>query len=727
MRFSMRAAVAAALLAAAADAQCNGFIVPTFLSSTSSTGNDLNILTPTDSTANSTLTPGAQDNQASATIGEAIAFTLSNTQGVAGAPLTLAYTPGVPTPAVAIPGGNLHLNIGLGAGYVVDGIGLFTGLVNPFIAHPGPGLNWTMGASLAAIPGIGQTCWTMQAGLLDATAPFGFRLSNAVLLSIRGQVASVVPNFGPEGSAVTVNALGTSSGTTLFETYNPAGASLTPTLASASGTLSFGVPTGAGSGPLAFEYPTNPGFPTSADPDNTTTWFAVTDPFGVLINPAVGLLTTNQSPLDPTQRHVSLTNALPNGTTVHTYSLALNAGDVVTVEAYAMNVARTAILDGFGATFNPSATEGADLLLNLTELSNALPLTFDQGAAGPFLIHGDDDSGPGFNPRLTFQVRATDTYQILLAASPANAAAFVTGDYLLNVRIKGAIPSVSKFQIPGQAATVSQCNVKAAGTTLEIVGSNFPTATPLDVIMTPLHGLHAPITISGVLPTSSTLLTFTMPTLSATSRTVGSYYVQLVDVATGARSLIWDDSFAGTIGMIPELLIMRAFTITTPVTTGALNVSTGNAQTWGIQAGAATAPPGGSFYQVAGNGTQTMYIEAYATKGASNLTPQFLALADTILETGTTPVAACWDPVITLFSPGFGQVVTFNGDDGITPTPYAWPANFSPGIGLNAAILQPLAGFAGAAPGNFIAAVTALVNYGPAITTKGYIVNIVVL
>jgi hypothetical protein len=723
MRHLMASAVVFAAVSAAAAAQCPGFIPPTFLNSTSITGNELNIISPTDSTANSPLTPSAQDNQAAASMGEAITFTLSNTQGVAGSPISIAYSFGNPTPAGALPFGNLHLNTGAGLGFLVDGIGLATGQLNPFIAHPGPGFNWAMGTSLSTIPGLGQTCWTLQAALLDATSPFGVRMSNAVLMNIRGGVQSITAPFAPEGSIVTVNATGGVSGVANFIAHNPANSSIPATLSASSGSLAFTVPPGSASGPVTFEYPANPGVPTASDPDDTATWLAVVDPFGVQVNPVPGALALNVSPFNPAERWVSLTNSLATSATIQTYTLSLTAGDVLTVEGYSLDTSRTIILNGFGSTFDPSASQGADLQINMTETTNTMPVVYDQGGIGPFAIQGDDDSGPGFNPRFTFQVRETDTYNLVIGATPPNLAAFVSGDYLLNVRVLSGVPSISKFQRP---TVTTQINVRAAGLAVDVIGANFPVGGSVNVILNPVHGLYAPITVTGVVPTSATQLQFIIPTLSSPTRCVGLHTVQIEDAGPLAKSFIWDDSFFAPNGILPELLVVRAPTLTSLAPGGfAAVAATPNTATYGVQ-GTATVGPAGGFFQFGSNGTQTIYMEVLGTKFQTVGSADFQSLVDSRFETGS-PTNGIYQPLLTIFAPGLVPVFAFNDDDGFIPTLYNWPNNFSPGIDLNSAILQPAAGFAGGATATFTALVNSNILWGAIGNGRGYIVNIVVL
>ncbi|HYC77631.1 MAG TPA: hypothetical protein VEI02_08395 [Planctomycetota bacterium] len=726
MKMCARVVLSVVATATSAAAQCPGFIPPSFLNSTSATGNELNILTPADSTANSLVTPSAQDNLASASIGDGVVFTLSNVQGAVGAPVTIAFTPGNPAPAGVFPFGNLHLDLSQPMGFLVDGIGLGTGVPNPFLGHPGPNQLWTMGVGLAAIPGLGHTCWTLQAALADPTQPFGVGLSNAALFNIRGGVVNVQPNFGPENSSTVVSALGAASGTSHFTAYNPAGnAAIPPTFASTSPNLTFTVPLGSGSGPVAFEYPTAPGLLTALDPDNTATWFAVTDPAGIFPGSGAGALNLTTSAFNANEKFASVIGNVPNATTTHLYSLALNIGDVVTVEAYSLNLSQSRIIDGYGKTFNAAAFEGNDFILNLRESTNTMPLVFDQGAVGPFQLTGDDDSGPGFNPRLTFQVRATDNYQIALGTSPLNAGAYASGDYLLNVRVLSTAPAVASFRTPGLNPT--QINARGAGLTVEVLGANFPTTNTVSVRMTPLHGLYAPFVVSGVTPTSSTALTFTIPALAPPNFCVGSHYVQIVNDATGETSFIWDDTFFATLGIIPELLVVRTQTVAAmPAATGGLpGLLTANTQTFGAQMTSTTTPLQNPFFQrVGATGLQTIYMEALGTKWSAVGTAQHHGLVDTFIETGGTQ--GVFNPLIWLYGPtGLGSI-TNNDDDGSTPFLYNWPHNFSPGIGFNAAILQPMAGFAGAGTTNFIVTIqeTFLIT---APSQRGFIVNVVVL
>jgi hypothetical protein len=727
MRSYARFALAAVVVATSAAAQCPGSPPASFVNNTSITGCELNLLTATDPSANSLFTPSAQDNQASVTVGEFMVTTLSSVQGAPGAPVSIVYSAATPTPAAPLPFGNLHLNLGAGIGALVDGAGIFTGIPNPFLGHPGPSALFSLGLTASPLPGIAQSCWTMQALTLDPSSPFGFRMSNAVSLHVRGQVASLTPQFGPETASVVVNAIGAAGvGTANFTTFQPAGGFLPPTLATTSGSTAFSVPVAAGSGPVTYEYASNPGSPTASDPDDINTWFAVVDSFGVVTNPGPTTLTLNTSPLNPNEKAATVTNILPNSGTVHTYLAALQAGDVVVVEAYSMNVAQTALLDGYGSTFNPGATEGADLLLNFTQVTNGLPLTYDQGLAGPFAIHGDDDSGPGFNPRFTFQVRTTDNYQILVGASPANVAAFVTGDYMLNVRVLSGAPSVTRFELP---TAVNQINARAAGQQVKVIGANFPPAgQTVNVTLTPMHGLYAPVVVSNVVTTSATQLTFTLPALAAPTFCVGSHLVQITSNTNNATSFLWDNSFFAPLGVRPELLVVRSAGLTIlSAAGGPITAATPNTVTYGVQA-TTTNPqsmPAGQFFQFGANGAQTIYIEALATKYALTTAADFLSLVDTRTETGAT--AGCYEPQLTLFAPGFIPVLAYNADDGIVPTAYPWPFVATPCIGLNSAMLVPGALGAGAATATFLASVQAQIVTAPLGNGKGFIVNFVVL
>ncbi len=697
-------------------AQCPNTPPTAFLNNTTVTGNEFNVFTQTNSTANSLFTPTAQDNIAVSSALGPITMQLTNVSGSAGLPLSIVYTAGPPVAGPqSIPGsGDVWLDFSVPFGAIADGIGLFNfGIPNPFIATPSPQFVFQLSMNLANVPGINNTCWTLQTAILDPAAFNSLRLSNAVQLEVHPGIASITPNFAGEFTPVSLSTSGGSGGVANFTRFNPANGNGGATLPVNSPSLNFSVPLGAGSGPVTYEDSTAPGYPSESDPDEMRTFLAVINPNGpTAVTGVANTLTLTTSPYSTTDKYATVTNALISATAVHTYTMTLNAGDVVTVEAFSMNVGRTTLLDGYGRTFNPGATQGADLLLNFIEIGNGLPLTYDSTGTNNFLIHGDDDSGPGFNPKLTFQARVTDSYQVLVGSVVP--AAFATGDYMLNVHVITNAPSVKQFNSAGL-----QVNAKAAGTAIDISGNNFP-AGPCTITLTPIHGLYSPVTVTAT-PTNATTLTFTIPNLATTNPRflIGGHSVTVTDNASGRTSLTWDNSFFAPVGILPELLFVKSGTVSAVPTGGA--AGTPNTQTYG--ATGTTGSPPGTIVGIPVSAGQNIYIEVLGVKVQTG-TSQY-SLVDSLFETGAA-ANGVYNPFIALYASGGNPLVATNDDDGVTPFPFAWPNGGSPGIGFNSAILVNEGGLT--IPGqSWLLFIQQQLIFGTATTTRAYILNMVVI
>lgn len=703
----LTAAVVAALTAGLAG-QC-----PTppsgFANNTSVHGVELNINTSSDSTNNSLLNT-TQDNVATASVGEGISFTLSNNSGAAGQPLAILYNIGGPTGPVTLPsGGDVWLPLTLPFFAIADGLGIATIPPDPTAAHPGPGLLYSHFVSIPDTSVLGGVCITFQAVIQDPSVPSSVRLSNAVMLNIVPNVDSFVPNFGPEGSTVNVSTTGSGQGIAHFQIFNPVNNTLLGSTAPSPLTspTTVIVAPGADSGVVQYEDQTLPGVISSNSPDQMASFFAVTDPNGVVSNATPGPLTLQPSPFSNNELWATATATLSGSNAVDTWTISGVAGDVVQVEVYSMDTGQTRVLNGFGSTFDPAATEGFDPLINIAHATNVMPLTFDATSMGPFPVQGDDDSGPGFNARARFQVRQSDTIQILVGTGFPGT--FVTGDYLLNVRVLTGEASVSGFTIQG----TTPANVAAPGTQVTVNGAGIQSGLQYNVLLTPVHGLYAPVSV-GPVTANPSALTFTMPSFAAGTFGVGSHYVQVSNVASGATSLTWDTSFfRQPIGVLPDLLVARAGTLTALSTTGTTAI-TPNTATLG-----ASNPGGGpaGFLTFSTSPGQTVYVEALGVDPNSNN-----LLVDAGFAQSSTSLGV-FNPNISLFDPT-GLIIAQNDDDGVFPVPYTWPNNPAVGIGLGSALLQPITA---ASAGNMFMLFQENICLVSCTTAKATLVNVVVL
>jgi hypothetical protein len=659
-----------------------------FATNVSATGVFLNLVSDGDGTNNvegGTLV----DNEAFASPGQPISFRLSNVQGAAGQPFSIYYTAGAPgAPLPLGTGDSVWINLAAPVDAVVDGLGFF-GPANAFAAHPGPSQDVAFFTSIPATPALIGACFTVQAFILDPAAPAGLRFSNGIQLGLGGQILMTAPNFGFEGQSLPANVIGSGSGTAAMRAFNPAGATTGPALATGPvAGASFTIPIGAESGPVQYEDVLTPGALSGAVEEDLDHFCAVVSPNGV--NPATpGPLTLGVSPFNPAERWASVFGNLATATTVDAWSIQANAGEWIIVECYSVDAGQTRILDGFGTATSPNATEGFDPLLNLTQATNTHPITFDQGAAGPFLLDGDDDDGIGGNARLVFQARAADTYNILVGTGAQGT--FVTGDYLLNIRTLDGAPAVGGFTVSG----LNPANSGAFGSSITVNGPNITAGNTYTVTFTPVHGLYAPVTVPSVASLVPSALTFSLPAYSPTGFAVGSHYVQVTDDATGATSQLWPlDFFPQANGLVPELFVVRS--AAPQAMAGAPNQisPTGNVS-YSVTGTAGTTAVGGQLGFAAAAG-QTIYVEAIGYDTSSNF-----RRADAVAQTGN-PTVGSWNPVATLYTPGLGQVVAYNDDDGALPSAFNWPVWPNVGISWNAAFLTPAPFASTAAAGFFL-------------------------
>lgn len=674
-------AMALALVTAASlQAQC--VISPPFTNNTSTFGQvELNCEAAPDGTSNSLFTPTAQDNVATTSPGGAVSFTMSNPAGSAGNPLSLYYSPGAPGAPLNIGIGELYLNL-LAIETVVEGAGLF-GPPTPFAAHPGPQSLYALFAGTPADPTLNGTCLTFQGLILDATAAGGLRLSNAIALQIRASVLSIAPNFGPPGTSVSLVTSGTGNGTAHFAAWNVNTDPSRPTVVSAvasGGTPTLAtVPVGAGSGPIQWEENVTPGLLSFGEPDELNAFFCATDPvLGVQSLLPAGNLPLSADPVDPGRLNATATQILASGTTTDTWFVSLNEGDICEVEVFSLDATQTAILPGFGTAFSPGGS-GFDPVVTIEQGSNGLPLTYDTGGVGPFAIHGDDDSGPGFNARAVFQALTTDTFNLNVTASVPGT--FVSGDYLLNVRVITGQPAVRGFSIGGQ----NPANVGGFGETVSVLGPNIQAGGVYDVRLVPNHGFYAPVVVSGAVALLPGQVDFQLPPQAIGSFDIGTHRVQLVDVTgTTGTSLLWNDRFFDQpFGPLPDALcVTSAFQATAgnvPITasvsqlitpavgpfgfTNVTNDSNGNAITAG----------------------QNIYLEVVGLDPATNN-----RLMDGVGDESTGGTQGVFNPIATLFGPGLIPQVAHDDDNGLSPIAYPWPNSGSAGIGQGSAFLTTL-------------------------------------
>ena len=686
MTHTIRAFLAVGLIAASLSAQCT--IGAPFDNNTSTLGQvELNINAGADSTNNSLFTPLAQDNVASASTGEAISFNVSNPAGTAGNAVSIYFSIGGPGAPLPVPGlGDLYLNLAAPLA-MVDGAG-FLGPATPFSTHPGPSAFYSLFMAVPLNPALNNNCYTFQAIVIDPAFPGGIRLGNASALQLRASVSSVLgSNFGSEGSGFAIATTGSGNGIAHFDGFDPSNsASLPDSVSGALAANSGTVPTGAQSGAIRYEDAGSPGVVATSSGENMNSFFAVVDPFGVSSNAAVGILPLNVSPFNPNESWATVTQVLAGSGTVDTWSFTANSGDIVVVECYSLDTTQSRILDGAGAAFTPNATQGFDPLLNLAHGTNVEPLTFDGGSIAPLVVQGDDDSGPGFNARMVFQVRNTDTMQVLVGTSFPGT--FVTGDYMLNIRVLAGEPSVASFSIGGQTTA----NIGGFGEIVTINGAGIQAGFIYDVTLTPIHGLYPPVVIQNNASTTPGQVAFTLPPQTVGSFDIGSHIVTITDATgTNGTSIAWDNSFFNQpLGPLPDILLVTSTALTGLAGNGPINPSTTYVSGPVVGPGGYWSFSNDSFGALITPG-RTIYAEMVGVDTTSNN-----RLMDGVAAE-SNPTLGVFNPMMTLFGPGLFPQLASNDDDGVDPFAFNWPNSGAAGIGQGAALLAnaPFAGGTG--------------------------------
>jgi hypothetical protein len=646
----------------------------------------LNILTSTDSSdaANS-------DNTAHAGLGEPITLEFGSSRVSAGAPFTLAFSLGVVPTGISSPttiDGTVWLDAANPQNVfpLIDGLALASGTPNPFGTTAGPGTPNIFALNTGNDPAILNTCFTVQSIVLDpaAPAPFNLAVSNPIALGIVPRIQGMTPSITTPGATIQIFAGG----------INPAGGDTVGfelglnSVTSANGLVA--VPTGAISGRIEANLGGSNSIPSE---DGIEDWVVVTDPN---LQPGPTLITTTPDPNVPllgTERATGFSAFSGPGLSA-TWSISLNAGDILDVEVYSIDAGLTRILDGRGNALNPFASEGFDPAVTLRVAGNPDQLVFDTAASGQNL-HFDDDSGPANNAHLRWQARYNTNYDIVVTDS--NPGAFVTGDYLINIRVQTGVPGVTGFNVGGNRVNIGSQNANVVINAANVVPGGI-----YSVIMEPRAGApFMPTVINSTLVQAPGLLQFTVP--SASDLPIGLHQVRIRDEGTLYEGLAWDNSnFSPADGVLPDLFCIRGATVTQADTTaligGATQITNLNAES--VIFGPTSLSPttlGNGFVRAVVPATpwSVLYAEALAIDPTQpdlfDSTSQFLA--------GGGVGTGMYNPILNVFYPNLLVSGPYNDNDGVVPAPlFDGPL----GIGRNAALIDFQAPIVNPTGGNFL-------------------------
>ncbi|MEZ6195071.1 MAG: hypothetical protein R3F20_04975 [Planctomycetota bacterium] len=646
----------------------------------------LNVFTLEDSSD-----PVNGDNTAHAGLLEPISVQFADARVPAGSPFTLSFSLGVVPSGISNPAtidGTVWLDIANPQNIytLIDGLALGGGPPNPFGTTAGPDLANAFFLNTGNDANILNTCFTVQAIVLDpaAPAPFFLALSNPVALGIRPGIRSVTPSLAPTGTAVQISAGGAAAGggdTVIFQPGLPTG-TLPGGLAN--------VPAGSVSGPVDIILG---GVASVPSDDGISDWLAVIDQ---TLQPGPAILTLTPDPMIPLLNSSRATGfgTLPTAGGSHTWAVSLNAGDIIDIEVYNTDAALQTILPGFGSAVDPFATSGFDPSVTLQVAGNPDQLVFDT-SIGPQNLHFDDDSGPKNNARLRWQARYTGTYNILVTDS--NPAAFVSGEYILNLRVQSGVPAVVGFQ----NTSAARVNIAGQGTNAVVVAPGVQVGGNYSVILSPKAG--APFTetlIANTIIAAPGLLRFTVPTSS--SLDIGLHQVRIRDNLTLYEGLNWDNSvFSPADGVLPDLLCIRGLNVQTATAAtaigGAAQIASLNAES--VVFGPTTAGALGNGFvraMVPSAPWSILYAEALAIDSTFpdlfDSTSQFLSATGGV---GT----GMYNPIMNVFYPNLLISGPYNDNDGIVPSPL-FPNPM--GIGRNAALIDFQAAPANPTGGNFL-------------------------
>ncbi|MEE9392442.1 MAG: hypothetical protein V3W41_08050 [Planctomycetota bacterium] len=673
----------------------------------------LNVNTRTDSSdaANS-------DNTAHVGLGEALTITFEDARVPAGSPFAISLSLGVLSTAIGNPvtiDGLVWLDV-FGAGNlfnIIDGIG-FGGIPNPFATTAGPGFENSLFLNVGNDANLNGMCITVQALVLDpaAPAPFFLSFSNPIAVGFQPTIQASLPSFGPAGNFTVISAAGAnpSGGDTI--TFAP----MQTTVTQSSGLTP--VPSGAISGQMIIDANGVPGI---ASDDEITDYFAVTDTVTVT---TPGLLTTTLDPAIPiisASRATGIATLASSGSSDF-WTINLNPGDIIDIEVYSINGALTRLLDGRGNAADLFATEGFDPNVALQVASNLDPLIFD-AATGVQNLHFDDDSGPANNAHLRWQARFQSTYNIIV--SDSDPSSFVSGGYLLNVRVTSGSPVVQGFvdSTSTPVATATRINIVPQGGAFRIVGPNFLQGRFYDVTLRPRVG--APF-VDRVVTSLSTAtngeLLVSLPAATVGQLPIGLHQVVVTELLTAQSGMVWDNSqFSPVTGVLPDLLCIRGATTTTAV----VNAATGNVTMIGNQNNESVLfrPPvlaptmnlGNGFVQATDPGGSTVaYAEALGVNESN------FDLFDSNTAAGTAN--GIYNPIISNFYPTLAVPGPYNDDDGLLPFPTF--GGQAAGIGHSAAYIDFDGPQLFPAGGNYLYLIRENIIFGPT-ANHACLVNIV--
>ena len=632
------------------------------------------------------------DNTAEAYMGEAIAVQFSDTRVPAGSPFTIAYSIGAPPPvSLSVPtivDGDIWLDINNSANFfgLVDGLGLTRPFPDPLGTTAGPTNLVNLNVGVTTDPNALGVCVTFQTLVIDplAPAPFHVAFSNAVQFGIAPVIRGINPQIAAPGTLVQMDIPGQAAfGETIFF---PQGQT---TLTNASQQVA--VPADAISGQLSGTIST---YNTLPSDDGINDYIVVTDSTVVFSNGGVVTPTPDPNlPVSGSQR-ASIAGTLSSATSFNTHTVSLNAGDIIEIEVYSVDNGVTRILDGLGGLLNPLAVEGFDPRVTLQQGTNLDALVWEdpQVSSGPFNLIDDDDSGPMNNAFLQWQAKWSDTYDIIIDTSNANA--FLTGDYLLNIVIIPGAPNVRGFTFTGQPVNAAnRVNMVQQGGTVDLVCNNLVVGRTYQVDFIPKAG--APFTtrsLTGVLATSPSVLSVTIPPAAATDLPLGLHQVRLTDEMTQLAGLVWDNSsFTPTLGVLPDLLAIIGSNVTTATSTianangGVIPVTSLNSETIFFQ------PPvlnsvnlfNGFVTAIDPGGSTIMYAEALGVAENNFLLFDCVNDTDAILNGQTNN--SIYNPNLRVYPIALTNAGPYNDDDGVLPS-VLFPAPM--GIGFNSAIID---------------------------------------
>ena len=672
----LRLAAAGLLLAGAAAAQVCPSPLPAGFEGLNGNGviapdNEaiLNIYTATDSTD-----AIFADNTAHAALGETLSIRFEDARVAAGQPFTLAFSTGVQPFGINSPliDGNVWLNA-QSVFPLVDGLGLF-GAANFLGSTAGPNLAWQLYANTGTDPNFIGLCATLQVLVFDplAPAPYYLAVSNPTALGIVPGISAVSPAIVAPGGQTTVYAPGLSTnggdavtfwdGTTVFTT----------------GAGNVIVPATAISGQVSLDLG-GAGIPSTVVPDSIVDFVAVTAPIASTTPGPMTFVADPNLPFSGGSRATGFGTLAQPGA-IDVWTVTLNAGDVLEVEVYSIDSTATFLLDGVGAAISPYVPEGFDPIVSIEQTTNGGDtLVFDQNFAGapPFLLHFDDDDGPENNSYFVWQAKYATTYNLVVG--DANPNAFVSGDYLINVRrYQNVFPCATSF-LTGTTRT----NVFAANGTMTVQGANLFVGQVYDVVFIPMAGSpFTTRTAANVACTVNGRLTVPVPAAVAGNLTLGLHQIQIVNATSGIAGYVWDNTRIpqGT-GPLCDVMSIRGATVTQVLNTSAASSNITNIANQSLRFGP-TALNANNTYQgfftfTIPAGVQAVYVEALGTDGTVDRFDSHDAM---------TNANGIYNPFLRLFTPpnllAAGPV---NDDDGLVPAAL-FP--FSMGIALNAALID---------------------------------------